>query len=75
MYILQRSTISKGACGDQLLEGGESLIELALLHQLHGGLVLLKGRCMRSGGLTARLGSQRGSFLAACRRGSGLLRH
>ena len=38
MYILQRSLISIGASGQQLLKGGQRLLKLALLQQLHGGL-------------------------------------
>ena len=50
MYILQRSRISTGAVRQQLLERGEGALELALLQQLHGGLVVLEsGSCGRGG--------------------------
>jgi hypothetical protein len=39
--------------GQQLLEGGERFIALALLKQLYGGLVVLKGQSRARRGVAA----------------------
>ena len=73
MYILARSRISGGAVGQQLLEGRQGLVVLALLQQLHGRLVMLKGRVRSQvAGWFRRYSS---SFLAARSRGSRILHH
>ena len=69
MYILHALHDLSRCSGQQLLKGGKRPLEFALLHQLYGGLILLKDRPRCRGRVAAWLGSRRGSFFAACCRG------